>query len=50
MQRVERHILTGTPALNDLTFKAKNLYNAVNYQVRQTFIFTGLMPGHRISF
>ena len=44
MQRVERHILTGTEALDDLTFKAKNLYNAVNYQVRQTFIFTGLMP------
>jgi putative transposase len=44
MQRVERHILTGTPALDDLTFRAKNLYNAANYQVRQTFIFTGLMP------
>jgi putative transposase len=44
MQRVERHILTGIPALDDLTFRAKNLYNAANYQVRQTFIFTGLMP------
>ena len=44
MQRVERHILAGTPALDDLTFRAKNLYNAANYHVRQTFIFTGLMP------
>ncbi|MCK5522154.1 MAG: hypothetical protein KAI83_03380 [Thiomargarita sp.] len=44
MQRVERHIIVASEALNELTFKAKNLYNVANYQIRQTFIFTGLMP------
>jgi putative transposase len=44
MQRVERHIIVDSHALNELTFQAKNLYNAANYQIRQTFIFTGLMP------
>ncbi|MEK8016147.1 MAG: transposase [Candidatus Parabeggiatoa sp.] len=44
MQRVERHIIVDSDALNELTFKAKNLYNVANYQIRQTFIFTGLMP------
>ena len=44
MQRVERHIIVDSDALNELTFKAKNLYNVANYDIRQTFIFTGLMP------
>ena len=44
MQRVERHIIVDSHALNELTFKAKNLYNVANYDIRQTFIFTGLMP------
>ena len=44
MQRVERHIIVNSYALNELTFKAKNLYNVANYHIRQTFIFTGLMP------
>jgi putative transposase len=45
MLRSERHIIVDSDALNELTFKAKNLYNVANYQIRQKFIFTGLMPG-----
>ena len=44
MLRSERHIIVDSQALNELTFKAKNIYNVANYQIRQTFIFTGLMP------
>lgn len=38
MQLVERHVIKRT----DSRFAAKNLYNAANYVVRQSFIHTGV--------
>jgi putative transposase len=38
MQRVERHIIKWNKQLDDLCFKSKNLYNYVNYLIRQEFI------------
>lgn len=40
VSRVERHIVVKSPELDNLCFKAKNLYNKANYQVRQLFINT----------
>ncbi len=40
MQRVERHIILNNKQLDNLTFLSKNLYNYVNYLVRQNFIKT----------
>ena len=45
IQRVERHIITKTnknfEAINNICLKSKNLYNYVNYILRQSFINTG---------
>jgi len=42
MQLVEQHIIKKTdaryPAIDGAAFKAKNLYNAALYEVRQVFI------------
>ena len=44
LTRVERHIIVKSninwKAIDELCFKAKNLYNKANYIVRQTFIQT----------
>jgi putative transposase len=45
MQRVERHIIVNNKRLDELTHLSKNLYNYVNYMVRQHFIKTGQMLG-----
>lgn len=37
MQRVERHIVVGNKNLDRLCFLSKNLYNHVNYLIRQEF-------------
>ncbi|HYF65050.1 MAG TPA: transposase [Herpetosiphonaceae bacterium] len=46
MQLVEQHIINHTDSrfalIDDAAFAAKNLYNAANYQVRQSFIHTGV--------
>lgn len=43
MQRVERHIVIGNNSLDELCFKSKNLYNYVNYLIRQEFTQNGKM-------
>lgn len=43
MQRVERHIIIGSIVLDDLCWKSKNLYNYVNYLIRQEFTQNGKM-------
>ena len=40
MKRVERHIIINDKDIKDLCFKSKNLYNYVNYQIRQHFFKT----------
>lgn len=37
MKRVERHIIIGNKNLDELCFLSKNLYNYVNYLIRQEF-------------
>lgn len=44
MQRVERHIIIGNEQLGRLCFLSKNLYNYVNYLIRQEFTKNGKMP------
>ncbi|MEG5015942.1 MULTISPECIES: transposase [unclassified Microcoleus] len=43
MQLTERHIIKSTehrfPLIDELAFKSKNLYNAANYVIRQSFIY-----------
>ena len=41
MNLVESHIVNRSKELDDLTFKTKNLYNKVNYIIRQEFINNG---------
>jgi putative transposase len=41
LSRVERHIIIKSEILEDLTYKSKNLYNYVNYLIRQYFFETG---------
>jgi putative transposase len=41
MNLVESHIINKSNELDELTFKTKNLYNKVNYIVRQEFINNG---------
>ena len=41
MRLVESHIIDKSLELDELTFKTKNLYNAVNYIIRQEFISNG---------
>jgi putative transposase len=41
MNLVESHIVNKTRELDELTFKTKNLYNKVNYMIRQEFIKNG---------
>lgn len=43
MQRVERHIIIGDRNLDSLCFLSKNLYNYVNYLIRQEFTQNGKM-------
>ena len=38
MQRVERHIILNSKAVDQLCFKSKNLYNLANYYIRQNFV------------
>ena len=46
MQLVERHVIKRTDsrfaAIDAAAFASKNLYNAANYVVRQSFIHTGV--------
>lgn len=46
MQLVERHVIKRTdprfPAIDAAAFASKNLYNAANYVVRQSFIHAGI--------
>jgi len=43
MQLTERHIIKSTEhrfaQIDSLAFKSKNLYNAANYVIRQSFIY-----------
>ena len=43
MQLTERHIIKSTEhrfaQIDELAFKSKNLYNATNYVIRQSFIY-----------
>ncbi len=45
MQLVERHVIDRNDpryaAIDEAAFKSKNLYNAGNYEIRQSYIFTG---------
>ncbi len=41
MNLVESHIVNKSKELDELTFKTKNLYNKVNYTIRQEFINNG---------
>jgi putative transposase len=41
MKLVESHIVNKTKELDELTFKTKNLYNSVNYIIRNEFISNG---------
>lgn len=43
MQRVERYIIIGDKNLDSLCFLSKNLYNYVNYLIRQEFTQNGKM-------
>ena len=44
MNLVEKHIINETDELNELSFKCKNLYNRVLYDIRQDFILNGNKP------
>src|SRR4028119_1629190 len=43
MQLADRHIIKSTeyrfPDIDELAFKSKNLYNAANYVIRQSFVY-----------
>ncbi|TAE15364.1 MAG: transposase, partial [Oscillatoriales cyanobacterium] len=43
MQLAERHIIKSTEnrfvEIDELAFKSKNLYNAANYLIRQSFVY-----------
>ncbi|MGB3266118.1 MAG: RNA-guided endonuclease TnpB family protein, partial [Microcoleus sp.] len=43
MQLAERHIIKSTEnrfvEIDELAFKSKNLYNAANYVIRQSFVY-----------
>ena len=41
MYLTETHIIDGSPELDLITFKCKNLYNKANYTIRQEFIDNG---------
>jgi IS605 OrfB family transposase len=41
MKLVESHIINKSKELDELTFKTKNLYNKINYIIRQEFINNG---------
>ena len=44
MNLVEKHIIDGTEELDGVTFKCKNLYNKVLYDIRQDFINNKVYP------
>ena len=48
LERVERHIFRKESlmfsAIDEMCYKSKNLYNYVNYILRQSFINTGRIP------
>ena len=52
MQLAERHILKSTEQrfaqIDELAFKSKNLYNAANYAIRQSFVY-GWMELHQLQ-
>ena len=48
LNRVERHIFINRKDLDNLCFKAKNLYNYVLYFLRLSFFITGKLPGEYI--
>jgi putative transposase len=54
MQLVERHVIRTTDsrfaAIDAAAFASKNLYNAANYIVRQSFIRTGVYLGYAEVF
>jgi putative transposase len=54
MQLVERHIINKTDprfaAIDQAAFASKNLYNAANYLVRQSFIHRGVYLGYAEVF
>ena len=43
MQLAQRHIIKSTEhrftQIDELAFKSKNLYNAANYVIRQSFVY-----------
>ena len=41
VKRVERHQLKFSKELDGLCFKSKNLYNYLNYLIRQSFLISG---------
>jgi putative transposase len=54
MQLVEQHVISAADPrfapIDAAAFKAKNLYNAANYLVRQAFIFEGRYLGYAAIF
>src|SRR5713101_4298068 len=50
MQLVERHVITRADrrfaAIDRAAFASKNLYNAANYALRQSYIFQGVYPSY----
>jgi putative transposase len=54
MRLVEQHVIKrGDPryqCLDEAAFASKNLWNAANYLVRQSFIFGGVYLTTRLSF
>src|SRR5438046_2827825 len=54
MKLVEQHVITGSdpryPRLDEAAFASKNLWNAANYLVRQSFIFPGVYLNNTAVF
>src|SRR5260370_38738467 len=50
MQLVEQHVITCADrrfaAIDRAAFASKNLYNAANYALRQSYIFQGVYPSY----
>src|SRR3972149_1406113 len=44
MQLTERHVITNNKEIDKLCFLSKNLYNYVNYILRQSFFKTSTLP------
>ena len=54
MKLVEQHVINRSdpryPRLDEATFASKNLWNAANYLVRQSFIFQGVYLNNTAVF